>query len=427
MKRFHPIHLVGLCVTGASFALGWALNHPPSKQSPAPTYSNQATSEVASFDSLHLNSLSSDASSSASSAGADHNPALAGPLTDSKIEKLGALFRTSRDPAERHAAFLQLISGLTPENAEKIRSQVAYLNPNSREFQQFHFAWGKVAGAQAVMFGATTDAPDMAPALAGWASAESQVAIQWFQSLDLVNDPAFDPLLKDRKIPPGELKDYLVRGLMEGLAAADLSIAADFAYDLNTQNRDRAKIAMQHLTERVIKDFGLDIAIDWSQTLAEGRMQGAATERVASTIGKNDPAAALAWAESLGLENGGGPALSAAYAFRTNGRGGDPRATSVAVDNMPPSLTRDFAINGFTAALRWSDPEGAVIWAQEIQNPHIRDAAVVRAAETFFETNPAAANQWLNSASLPKTTVDSISAAVPFLQRSALLNELRKR
>ncbi|MEM7143596.1 MAG: hypothetical protein AAF591_00585 [Verrucomicrobiota bacterium] len=426
MSRFRPIHLVGLSLLAAAFALGWALNNPSSKQNPASGDPNQPTGEIATFDSLNLDPLSPN-NSPPSPTENPNSPERFGPLTDTKIEKLGALFRTSRDPAERNSAFLQLINGLTPENAEKIREQIAHLRPESREFQQFHFAWGKVAGAQAVMFGTTTEAPDMAPALAGWASAEPQLAIQWFQSLDMINDPAFDPLLKGRNIPPGDLQDYLVRGLMEGLAAADLNIAADFAYDLNNQDRDRAKIAMRHLTERVIKDLGLDIAIDWSQTLAEGRMQGAATERVASTIGMSDPAAALAWAENLGLENGGGPALSAAYAFRTNGRGGDPHATSVAVDNMPPSLTRDFAINGFTAALRWSDPEGAVVWAQEIQNPHIRDAATVRAAETFFETNPTAANRWLNSASLPKATVDNISAAVPSLQGNALLNELRNR
>ena len=56
------------------------------------------------------------------------------------------------------------------------------LPAESAEFREFHFAWGKIAGTVAVLFGADTEMADMSPALAGWASADPAAALLALQS-----------------------------------------------------------------------------------------------------------------------------------------------------------------------------------------------------------------------------------------------------
>ncbi|NIP93846.1 MAG: hypothetical protein GWO24_10485, partial [Akkermansiaceae bacterium] len=116
-------------------------------------------------------------------------------LSESEVQALGERFRTAASPIERRLAFSRLLEGLTPENAALLRKQIEHLPAHSAEFREFHYAWGAVAGEDAVMFGADTPKPDMAPALAGWAGANPRAAIQWFQNLKMAGDASFDNLL----------------------------------------------------------------------------------------------------------------------------------------------------------------------------------------------------------------------------------------
>ena len=103
-------------------------------------------------------------------------------LSDEDIVSIGEQFRESSSPIDRRLAFSRLLEGLTPENAELVREQIAHLHERSAEFREFHYAWGAVAGEDAIMFGADTEKDDMSSALAGWASTNPDAALAWFGS-----------------------------------------------------------------------------------------------------------------------------------------------------------------------------------------------------------------------------------------------------
>ena len=134
-------------------------------------------------------------------------------ISDAEIESLGEQFRDAASPIEQRLAFSKLLEGLTAENALLIREQIGQLKDQSSEYKEFHYAWGAIAGKEAVIFGAETEGDDMSPALSGWASADPHAARWWLEALDMENDSSFDSLLKDRKIPADQLRNHLMRGL----------------------------------------------------------------------------------------------------------------------------------------------------------------------------------------------------------------------
>ncbi|MFN0125281.1 MAG: hypothetical protein ACKV19_01185 [Verrucomicrobiales bacterium] len=118
---------------------------------------------------------------------------------------------------------------------------------------------------------------------------------------------------------------------------------------------------------------------------------------VAVNWARETPSAAVAWLETLGDSRGQREGLSAAYAHWA---GRDAVAASAYLADQPSSVARDFAINGFTAALAHQDPQAAVIWAETIAIPGLREATVVRAGQRYFQTDPAAAAAWLAASNL---------------------------
>lgn len=352
-------------------------------------------------------------------------PGTAG-LEASDIERLGRELLGSTDPVARRAAFLALIAGLTRENAAAIREQIAELGPGHPDFRDFHFAWGKLAGLEAVMGGAPTPEPDMAPTLAGWAASDPEAARAWFQALDPANDAAFDPILQERGLPENLLRLYLAHGLTEGLARTDPDSALGFVSELAADGAANVAGLVELVAGQVLANEGIEGAARWagllgddlgavpfrrpdgkeeSEGIRSAVMRRVVQDYVASDPGgaaqwvaenaapdaepwvvrdvgrewsKRDPAAAVAWLESLEGSRGRNEGLSAAYAVWASR---DPLGASRHLSELPDSTARDFAINGFTAALSHQDPDAAVIWAADIANPGLREAAVIRAGE----------------------------------------------
>ena len=162
-------------------------------------------------------------------------------LSGGDIEILGEQFRKGTNPIERRMAFTALLAGLTAENALQVRKQIEHMDQRSAEFREFHYAWGAVGGADAVMFGADTEEDDMSPALTGWARADPEAALAWFENLDMENNAGFDALLKDRKIPAAALTGHLMRGLVQGLADANPDTATQFVQDMVASGHEGAE------------------------------------------------------------------------------------------------------------------------------------------------------------------------------------------
>jgi hypothetical protein len=344
--------------------------------------------------------------------------AAAAPLDSESIAALGHEFRTATDPLRKRELFAKLLAGLTAENALEIREQIAGLESNDPAFRDFHFAWGKVAGRDAVLHGVETDKLDMGPALAGWAAASPADAKAWFESLE-------------NKGGRGMNREQLKESFVNGLAIANPDIAADFVMGLGRAGDPRSKQLMSMVAEKVIQSAGTAAATTWAAALPETELRARALHDVARARVREDPAAASAWAATqTGDRNAG--TIVYAVASEWSSRDGaaavrwlntlsgnqseaygpalagwaraDPLAASKHVAAMPPSGDRDYAIGGLVYSHRWEDPAAAVTWANAITDAKRREQALTLAAEAYARKDPAGAAAWLPSSGLPEET-----------------------
>ena len=356
------------------------------------------------------------------------------PLSEEDIARLGDEFRKASSPIERRLAFSKLLEGLTAENALQVREQIAHMPHHSAEFREFHYAWGTVAGNEAIMFGVDTKEDDMSPALAGWASADPGAARAWFESFDPENDSRFDPLVKDRKISGEDLRNHLMGGLVHGLADADPGAAVEF---LHASGNERAAGFMHVVAEAVMRTGSPSEAAQWAEALPAGGMRGEAMERVAdrfvdvdaaaaaawaegftdqpegagviAEVGANwawrDPQAALTWLQSLpegDSQNAGMERAFGAWAHR------DLTAAGEHLQAMPVSPARDAAMSGYSQRVAWEDPQAAMGWAETITSPQQRQEAMIGVARAWTRRDANGAAEWVRSSGLPEEVQASI-------------------
>ncbi len=360
-------------------------------------------------------------------------------LTESEIAELGERFKTSSDPVARRLAFSRLLRGLTAENALLVREQIADQDHRSAEFQEFHYAWGAVAGAEAVLFGIDTEEDDMKPALAGWAGSSPAEAMAWIEGLDMENDSRFDPLLKERKLEVNGLRHHFLSGIVEGLADTDTQQAADFVERMVASGQAHSG-HMHIVTGEVLRaaDSALD-ASSWAEALPEGQMRNEALGRVADHFAGRDPAKTAEWAQGFlgqpGTErifwevgaNWAGRDPEAALEWvgdlpegqsqQVGMRGSlnswarrDPTAAGEYLQEMTPSPLRDAAIEGYSAIVAWEDPTSAMSWAEAIAAPERRQEAMVQVGRSWQRKGGQGLNEWLDTSGLPREARERIMA-----------------
>ncbi len=203
-------------------------------------------------------------------------------LSDSRIAELGEIALKDPNPINRRKAFSELLEGLTAENALAIREQIKALPQNSSEFRDFHYAWGAVAGSEAVLNGMDSEERDMEVTLAGWAGADPTAALAWFNGLS-----------DEERAKSGELK----AGMVHGLADTDPTAAANFVFELNENGDRQAEGLLRIVTGEMLRSVGAEEASRWSESLPEGQLRAAAMDNVANRFVAEDPVAAAAWAE----------------------------------------------------------------------------------------------------------------------------------
>jgi hypothetical protein len=113
----------------------------------------------------------------------------------------------------------------------------------------------------------------------------------------------------------------------------------------------------------------------------------------------------VTWLESLEASGAKRKGLSAAYGYWG---ALEPESAGEYLNQLPVSPDRDFAINGFISGMVHKDPETAVIWAEEISNKGLREAAMVRAGHNFFRQSHSAASDWLKGTALPEKAVKQL-------------------
>ena len=87
----------------------------------------------------------------------------------------------------------------------------------------------------------------------------------------------------------------------------------------------------------------------------------------------------------------------------------DPAAAGEYLLAMPQSPKRDSAISGFAMGYAWQNPQLAITWAQDIQDPGLRQTSLTRAGQAYFRRDPNAAQAWLDSSGLPEEARQQIA------------------
>ena len=341
------------------------------------------------------------------------------PLSEWDIEELGQLMTKESNPLRRRLAFARLLQGMTAENAMLIRDQVKSLRPESSEFKDFHYAWGAIAGAEAVLNGKKTRELDMGVTMAGWASAEPELAFSW------VND-----------LTEGD-RARLKGSMIAGIADNDPAAAADYAYQLASMGDKDADRMLGIVTSRVLGSGGHLEASVWAENLPDGSMRAAALDRVAHDYVAHDPEGAAAWAERFAgqahnarvieevgdewaerdpvaaidwlnsLDAGAGKSSGLSSAFGEWAKR-DPTAASQHLVSMPESPDRDSAISGFSRRLASENPQAAIAWASEINDANSRENALVRAGQSMFRRDASGTREWLATSGLPPAAQEQI-------------------
>lgn len=414
MNRQHLSHGIWLGIAALTFGLGWWLKPstpPPAEPAGATAFEFRASSPSALPGAVRgeTSGVPVESESGELISTADR------PLTSDEIASLGEQFRSALDPFDRRLAFSKLIASMTPDNALEIRGYIDHLPAEHQDFRDFHFAWGKIAGDEAVLHGADTRKPDMLVTLAGYAAADPAAALAWFDGL---------PERSSRE-NRNTSQDYLKMGLVTGLATINPDRAADFVIGQAGRGDGAAHKMMAVIASKVMQSRGPGAAAAWTASLPEGELRNAATGHVAHDFARRDPRAAAEWAESVGSERAvaavghqwaqrdgaaavgwldslGDRADGSAY-FHTFEAwvGRDPRAASQHLVEMPPSPQRDMSINGMVNRHRWDDPQSAIAWAGEIQNREQRQGALRRIGEAFMRRDRAGAEQWIPTSGLP--------------------------
>ncbi len=358
-------------------------------------------------------------------------------LSGGDIEILGEQFRKGTNPIERRMAFTALLAGLTAENALQVRKQIEHMDHRSAEFREFHYAWGAVGGAEAVMFGADTEEDDMSPALTGWASADPEAALAWFNNLDMENNAGFDALLKDRKIPAADLNGHLMRGLVQGLADANPDTASRFIQDMVASGHEGAEGMIHIVAGAVMRSDSPAEAALWSEGLPEGKMREMAMNRMAGHFARSDPEAAASWAENFSSEPSSAGVIGEVgqnWARRDaqaavdwleslpagNGQNigmhramhqwaeRDPTSASEHLSTMAASDSKDAAVRGFSSRLAWENPQAAMSWAESIGSDEQRRNAIIGVGRAWSKRDADGAAEWMVSSGVSEDVQQAI-------------------
>lgn len=273
--------------------------------------------------------------------------------------RIGALVRQAvkgANPIGRRQAFDRLLEAMqadsfTREQAMMMRSAMVEHGASGELWRLFDYNWGAndpaAAAAHVDEIAEQYREGFLGNMIPGLASVDPQAAIDLFAGLQQ------------------DVQTRIRRRLFEGLIDNDVEVATSYIYGA-TDPRNFSWKPMDELTREIVNDQGLEPTLQWAASLPEGPLRGSA------------------W--------------SAAYAHWT---AHDPQVAVQAIMKMPASQDKNQAINGFISALAHQDGERAVIWAGEITQPGMREAAQLRAAQQYFKQDPQGATEWFGSSGLP--------------------------
>lgn len=310
-------------------------------------------------------------------------------LTEEGITELGSIFKDG-NLIERRLAFAEMLKQLTPENAQQLREQIAHMPQDSAEFREFHYAWGAIAGDEAILHGKDTPKRDMAASLAGWASEDPKSAMAYFDTLSAEEQ--------------GD-GTHMKWGAAFGLADADPQLAAEFAVG-RSQNGDKDADKMIHIAAAAaLKSGDQEEVTQWASNIPEGDLQNTAFQRIAGDYAKEDPAKAVEWASNLPEGEGKDHAVGSSFHQWANR---DPKEAANAISTLPFDQ-QDSATYGYATSVVHKEPAAGVQWAANIKDPEARTNAMVDTGRVFYRRDREAAGEWLATSNLSEESIQRIT------------------
>ena len=174
---------------------------------------------------------------------------------------------------------------------KKLGEQVKRLDQNSSEFRDFHFIWGSMAGAEAVINGTKTSERDLHVTMTGWVSSKPDEAIAWFDKIDTLND---------RRLNKNDLK----RSVVDGLSNIDPNRAVDFISTLVQSGDKEANKLIHNVARKVTQTMNLEEAGAWADNLTNKNMRKSAMDSIVPKFAYSDPESASKWASSFTIRHG---------------------------------------------------------------------------------------------------------------------------
>lgn len=138
-------------------------------------------------------------------------------------------------------------------------------------------------------------------------------------------------------------------------------------------------------------------ALAWTDSLPEGKAKATAEVAVASTVAADDPAkAAEMFAERIDSGENAAVTISIADVWATT----DPAATASWIDGMAEGPGKSEAAATLATVWAASDIQAAVEWSGNISDPSMREQVIANIGTTWGAIEPYDALEWLDS--LPK-------------------------
>jgi hypothetical protein len=287
-------------------------------------------------------------------------------LSEDEIDLLVTDSIKSSSPIERRQAMDQILqkmrnSEMSFEDALAIGEALKEQGAND-EWELLGYAMGVYQSDEAIAHLGKIPAEErvgfIENIIPGLASENAELAINLFESLE-PNEQA-------------KVRPELLRGLVDN----DAAIATNYIYD-SSDLENYSWRPMAELTRELVKDKGLQPALDWANELPQG------------------PQRRDAW--------------SSAYAVWASK---DPVAAGESVNQLPDGADRNLAINGFVSAHVHKDGEMAMTWIDAISEPGLRDAVTVRVGRQYFQRDPEAATRWYSSSGVAPSIWEQVTNSV---------------
>lgn len=340
-------------------------------------------------------------------------------LTSAEIQEIGEKFKNEKDKKLRREYFEQLLTGMTEDNALEIRKFVEDLSERSREFREFHKMYGAVAGAVAVNNGTETKKRDVEVTLEGWAQANPEAALKWFNELD--------PEVKDSMMS----QKRLAHALLEGIAENDTAYATQLLIGMNLQGGEYWR-SVDSIGDEVwdnARNSGdPKQALFWAEELPDGDIKKFAIMQIARKYARVDPVEAAEWLETTSQTNNHAigmvvdswrrkdAAAAANWLSSFDGQDKDLRGSyystfsswaekdfesaSNYLNSISDPKNQDYAKYGMTRTISTKKPQEALDMASSINDPKLRIRSVIDTSRNAFKDNPEKLVDWLNESKL---------------------------